>query len=86
MADEHGPDAPGDDAPKTLGERALAAIEAAFDDEVKKRFAALCGNEYGPEGLGAALSSFAKGLNDLKECRAKAIPIVQRIFDDVASV
>ena len=80
MADEHGPDAPGDDAPKTLCERAVVAIESAFDEEVKRRFSVLAGNEYLPDGLGGALNAFQRGLGDLKEAREKALLIAQKVL------
>jgi hypothetical protein len=82
MADEHGPDAPDADGakPKTLAERTAAAIEAAFDEQIKMRFGALSANEYGDGGLGTALGLFKKGLGDLKEAREKALIVVKEVF------
>ena len=81
MADEHGPDAPrNDDArPRTLAERAVAAIEAAFDEQMKMRYGAIVANEYG-ESLSTALGQFKKGLLDLKDAREKALIVVKEVF------
>jgi hypothetical protein len=79
MADEHGEDAPRDDLPKTLRNRALDAIDDAFIDGVKVRFGALVMNEYGA-GLDATLGAFAKGLRDLREAREKALEVITKVF------
>ena len=76
MADEHGPDAPGDDAkPKTLGERVTAAVEDAFIDTVKARFVNIMMDGYGNEG-----ARFRDALKELKAAREKAVTAVKDVF------
>lgn len=63
-------------------ERAEAAIEASFDDGIKKLFGVLVQNLTAEAGHDEAVKRFSAGVGILDEAHSKAIVAVERIFPE----
>lgn len=57
-----------------------AALDDAFAEQIKLRFAALCGNIAGGMASSESLGLFSKGLQQLKEARVAAAAVVEKVL------
>lgn len=75
-------------ADKLLADRALAALDSAFADEVKRHFAGFVGQVDGDAGKNIATDAehFRMGLVDLKAAYASARKIVVEVFGEATAL
>ena len=61
-------------------ERALAALDEAFTEQMKERFATLCGNLASGETPDASLGMFTKAVCGLRDAHAHARGIAIKVL------
>jgi hypothetical protein len=61
-------------------DRAAAALDDAFVEQVKARFDGMCSNIAGGEPVGAAAIKFSKGIIQVRQARAAAAEVIKAAF------